>query len=64
MTEEKRCQQKFENWKLHELMLTVIVYWTQKKSLQRGKAERGEFILAANPQKDCFQELGTQMSSE
>lgn len=37
MTEEKRCQQKFESWKLHELMLTVIAYWSWQKSLQRGQ---------------------------
>lgn len=50
--EEKGCQQKFESWKLHELILTVTAFWTQQKTLQRGKAERDQFILAAEQQKD------------
>lgn len=40
MMEEKRCQHKFESWKLHELMLSVIAYWTgQKKPSERQGRE-------------------------
>lgn len=45
-TQEKRSQQKFESWKLHELVLTVLADWTQWKNLQRGKETRGKLICA------------------
>lgn len=37
MIEDERCQQIFENWKLHEVVFTVLPDWREQKSPQRGK---------------------------